>query len=173
MKNKFLYILFLITGLMFISGCGNGNFFDVQSTMNPPTLTQEQEKTKTSIKEHFAGDFTWKYPLIDGNYSPITKVNLTSNSDTYQLVFCQVLGETHKIHMLILRQNKDDWEVVEDITYTALDIEKVYIRDIDKDSANEIVVSVKNFEDSYNLIYAYKYSDDHLSEISVPADFFD
>lgn len=171
MKNKFLCILFLAIGLVFISGCGNDNFFDVQSAMNPPRSTQKQEGIKNALREHFSEDFVWEYPLISEKYSPVTEVNLTGSDEVYQLVFCQISGETHKIHMLILKQNQSKWEVVEDIAHTTLNIEKACIQDIDKDGINEIVIYVKNFDSSYNSVYAYKYSDNHLSEVAVPSNF--
>ncbi len=172
MKNKIFNFLFLGVCLVFISGCSNDNFFDIQSAMSPPALTQGQEEIKNAVKEHFGIDFIWKYPLIDDKYSPVTKLNMTNTGEIWQLAFCQISDENHKIHMLFLRQNKDKWEIFEDIIHTVLDIEKVYIQDIDKDGINEIIIFGKNFEDSYSSIYAYKYKDDHISEITVPARFF-
>jgi hypothetical protein len=84
-----------------------------------------------------------------------------------------VSGEAQKVHMLLLKQNQSEWEVVEDITCDASNIEKVYVQDIDNDNLNEIVISSKKYEDSYNSIYAYKYDRGHLLQVKVPNDFFD
>lgn len=172
MKNRFSYILFLGVCLIFASGCSNDNFFDIQSAMSAPKLTSEQEEIKTLVKEHFGGDILWKYPLNNGKYSPIIKADLTNNGESWQLVFCQIREEVHKVHILFLKQNQGKWEIFEDVIHTVLDVEKVYIQDIDEDGINEVVVFVKNFEDSYSSIYAYKCSDKHVSEVSIPDSFF-
>ena len=171
MKNKIFVFGILCACIIFISGCSNGNFFNIQSVMNPPKVSSEQEEIQNAIKDYIGLDVKWESPLFEGKYSTAIKADLTGKGEDWRVAFCKTFGEAQKIHIIFLKQNEGKWKILEDITHSGLDIEKVYIKDINKDGKNEIVIFIKNFDGFYKSVYAYECDSERVFEVSLPDDF--
>ena len=139
--------------------------------MNPPKVSSEQEEIQNAIKDYIRSDVKWESPLFEGKYSAVIKADLTGKGEDWRIAFYKTFGETQKIHIIFLKQSEGKWKIFEDITRSGLDIEKIYIQDINKDGKNELVVFVKNFDGSYKSVYAYECDGERVFEVSLPNDF--
>lgn len=169
LKNK-IYVFAIFLFLIFLPGCNQGSFFEIQSVINPTKLSETQEKIKKTVKNHFGDDFKWERPLIDGKYVCGSEIINFDGANTFYVVFLSKLEEVHTTHIVFLNQKNDDFEIFEDFIFNGK-IDEFYIKDIDSDSVPEIIVSTKSKGDFYSSIYGYKYSNGHIKEVHIPKDF--
>lgn len=152
------------------SGCGVENFFEIQSSMNPPRLSESQKNIKDAVEEYLKSNVMWVYPFYNGRYSTVIDADFISEQAGLKILFCKVLdnSEAENIHMLSVICDGKKCKILNDILIEEQDIDAAYIYDIDGDLQNELVLAVKNSEKFYNVLYIYKYSDEGLYEISLP-----
>ena len=63
-------------------------------------------------------------------------------------------------------------EVFKDIRKAALDLEKVYIQDVDNDSNNEFAFVFKNSEEEHGSVYTYRLEKGDIVKVNIPNKFF-
>ena len=169
LKNK-IYVFAIFLFLIFLLGCSQGSFFEIQSVINPTELSENQKKITNTIKNYFGDDFKWERPLIDGKYVCGSEIINFDGANTFYVVFLSKLEEVHTTHIVFLNQKNDDFEIFEDFIFNGK-IDEFYIKDIDSDSVPEIIISTKSKGNVYSSIYGYKYSNGHIKEVHIPKKF--
>ena len=169
LKNK-IYVFAIFLFLIFLPGCNQGSFFEIQSVINPTKLSETQEKIKKTVKNHFGDDFKWERPLIDGKYVCGSEIINFDGANTFYVIFLSKPNEVYKTHIVFLNFKEENFEIFEDFVFNGK-VDEFYIKDIDGDSIPEIIVSTKSKGDFYSSIYGYKYSNGHIKEVHIPKDF--
>ena len=169
LKNK-IYVFAIFLFLIFLPGCNQGSFFEIQSVINPTKLSETQEKIKKTVKNHFGDDFKWERPLIDGKYVCGSEIINFDGANTFYVIFLSKPDEVYKTHIVFLNFKEENFEIFEDFVFNGK-VDEFYIKDIDGDSIPEIIVSTKSKGDFYSSIYGYKYSNGHIKEVHIPKDF--
>ena len=169
LKNK-IYVFAIFLFLIFLPGCNQGSFFEIQSVINPTKLSETQEKIKKTVKNHFGDDFKWERPLIDGKYVCGSEIINFDGANTFYVIFLSKPNEVYKTHIVFLNFKEENFEIFEDFIFNGK-VDEFYIKDIDGDSIPEIIVSTKSKGDFYSSIYGYKYSNGHIKEVHIPKDF--
>ena len=170
MKFKVCKIIFLCGFLVLIPGCKVENFFDIPSAMNPPRISENQNKIRSVVQEYLGSDITWVYPLFEGKYSSVISFEDLKNRKNLKIVFCKSPDVSDTIHVFVLSCLEESYEIIKDILIDASDVEKVWIRDINGDNKKELVILTKNFKTSQDVIYAYECNMDGIVEIDISAD---
>lgn len=155
-----------------LSGCSGANFFDVQSAMSAPKLSERQEEIKKVVTSHMGSDVIWKYAKYGEAYSNVIECKISEEKEIY-LAFCQHSEEAKKIHILFLQNKNDVWVILKDVTQILLDTKKVSLEDVDGDGIKEIVILDQSIENSYNSVYAYKFVEDKVIDMEIQNNFFD
>lgn len=169
MKDR-IFVFLILFCLIFLPGCNQGSFFEIQSVINPTKLSETQEKIKKTVKNHFGDDFKWERPLIDGKYVCGSEIINFDGANTFYVIFLSKPDEVYKTHIVFLNFKEENFEIFEDFIFNGK-VDEFYIKDIDGDSIPEIIVSTKSKGDFYSSIYGYKYSNGHIKEVHIPKDF--
>lgn len=167
MNNKVWKIFALGAVFTIFSGCSVENFFEVQSAMNPPRLSENQNSIKEVVKEYFKSDVTWVYALSEGRYSAVVSADSLSSENNLKIVFCKSPDNSETIHILALIYQEKKYKVIDDVLVNGSDIEKFHIIDVDKDGNKEFVISVMGSEKFSKTFYAYKWDEKGISEIDL------
>lgn len=167
MKRKIWNATVMAAFSLLLPGCGMDDFFDIQSSMNPPRLTEGREEVKTAVKEYLESDVIWKYPQINGTYSSAVSSDIAGSGEKFEIVFCQSSSETNKVHILFLNKIGSKWSVSDDVVQATLNIEKVYIDDVDDDGVKEIIIYGKNFENTNTSVCGYRYNGEKAYETHI------
>lgn len=170
MKFKICKIVFLCGFLVLIPGCKSENFFDIPSAMNPPRISENQNKIKSVVHEYLESDIIWVYPLFEGKYSSVISFEDLKNGKNLKIVFCKSTDVSDVIHILVISCLEENYELINDILIDASDIEKVWVIDINGDNKKELVILARNFTTSQDSIYAYECNMDSVDEIDMSAD---
>lgn len=165
-----IFVFLILFCLVFLPGCNQGSFFEIQSIINPTKLSETQEKIKKTVKNHFGDDFKWERPLIDGKYVCGSEIINFDGANTFYVIFLSKPDEVYKTHIVFLNFKEENFEIFEDFIFNGK-VDEFYIKDIDGDSIPEIIVSTKSKGDFYSSIYGYKYSNGHIKEVHIPKDF--
>lgn len=160
-------VLVLISLLFFLSSCQiynyNYNFLQFENLLQTPKLSQKQQLLKNNIEDYLNSEVILNYYPVNGRYSSIAKVELdNSEESTYKIAFCEAVETPDDIHILILKlEELKQWRVVGEINLKKSDLEMVYVKDIDDDDKNEILVCRKSQSDD-NIICTEVYSYDNF-----------
>ena len=165
MKNKFWQIFALGAVFTVFSGCSVENFFEIQSAMNPPRLSENQSSIKEAVKEYFGSDVNWVYVRSDSRYSAVVNADLLSSENNLKIVFCKSPGDFEIIHMLALVYQEKKYKIADDIFINASDIEKFYT--VDENGNKEFVISVLDSGKLSKTFYAYKWEKQVISEVDL------
>lgn len=170
MKFKVCKIIFLCGFLVLIPGCKLENFFDIPSAMNPPRISENQNKIKSVVHEYLESEIIWVYPLFEGKYSSVISFEDLKNRKNLKIVFCKSLDVSDTVHIFVLSCLDESYEIINDVLIDASDIEKVWIKDINEDNKKELIILARNFKTSQDVIYAYECNMDGVVEIDLSAD---
>lgn len=151
MKKK---LAFLIISTIFLSGCTQNNFFDIQTLMNPPKFSENEEKLTQNIKNYLGGEFIWSYQLINDRYYSIMEHNF--NNNIYKIMFCKMENNPITLHILFLDKNN---KIIGEIILLQQEFQKIYLKDINDDGIDEILIYKQKKE---NLIEIYS-----LNELGI------
>ena len=165
-----IFVFLVLFCLIFLPGCSQGSFFEIQSVINPTELSENQKKITNTIKNYFGDDFKWERPLIDGKYVCGSEIINFDGANTFYVMFLSKPDEVYKTHIVFLNFKEENFEIFEDFVFNGK-IDEFYIKDIDNDFIPEIIVSTKSKDDFYSSIYGYKYSNGHIKEVHIPKDF--
>ncbi len=150
------------------------NYFDIQSSMIAPKYESEQQNIKDIIEGCVGKNIIWKYPLHDGKYSSVIRMNIEKNTDcqdkNYAVAFFSGAETPDELHMMFLVMTNNKWKPLKDITYNAFDVSNVYIGDVDDNQKNEVVVFVNGTNDFYEEVHVYQYESENLKEINISDD---
>ncbi len=165
MKLKFIKLTGVLMACGMLSGCGGANFFDVQTAMHAPRLSETQEEVKKCVTEYMNSDLIWKYTWFEDGYSALIKCELAENSPPVYVACCRAPEESKKLHILFVNRLEDKWKVVYDSIHITDEINNIVLEDIDSDGIKEIVIYNKNFENSTNSMRCYKVEKNIIKEI--------
>lgn len=166
LKNKICKVGMLALSLTFFSGCGIENFFEIQSAMSPPKLSENQENIRALIKNYFQKEIFWIYPKFEEKYSSVINFNVGSVNKNFKIAFCKVAEEKNTVHMIFIEHGEDKYEIFKDISICSTDIYEIDIRDVDSDEDEELIISAEDSEGIYTLVYKFIYGD--ISKINFP-----
>ena len=165
MKLKFIKLITTLLGCSVLSGCSGANFFDVQSAMNVPKLSETQEEVKKCVTEYMNLDLIWKYTWFENGYAALIKCELGENLPLVYVACCQAPEESKKVHILFVNNLENKWKVVYDSIHFTDEINNIVLEDIDNDGIKEIVIYNKNFENAANAVRCYKIERNIIKEI--------
>ena len=100
LKNKICKIGILALSLTLFSGCGVENFFEIQSAMSPPKLSESQESVRVLIKNYFQKEIFWVYPKFEEKYSSVIDFKVSSANKNFKIAFCKVAEEKDTEYIL-------------------------------------------------------------------------
>lgn len=166
MKNKICKIGILALSLTFFPGCGIENFFEIQSAMSPPKLSENQENIRVLIKNYFQKEIFWVYPKFEEKYSSVISFNVNSINKNFKIVFCKVAEEKDTVHMIFIDHSENKYEIFKDISICSTDIYEIDVRDVDGDEDEELIIAAEDSEGIYTLFY--KFSEGDISQINFP-----
>ncbi len=157
MKIKDIFIVISI--LLILSGCEKNNFSYIENNfMQTPKLSQKQQLLKNSLENYFESEITLKYNLLNNRYSSISKIEFTPDDELYyKLAFCKTINDLDNLYILVLEENNlEQWKVIDEISINESELESVYIKDINNDGKNEILVCRKNSDNDFCAdVYSY------------------
>lgn len=165
----------LIVVLLVFSGCNAENFFDINSAMGAPVSVREQKDILNCVQDYMEDDFNLKYSLYKGKYHSCIIENFGSSdsqNENYALFFCSKKSNLNEIHILFLKKANGEWSLFNDIKYVGVDVEKVYIQDVDGDGNSEFAFILKVLGTKRDNVYTYKYSNGDVKKINIPQEFF-
>lgn len=165
MKRKYFCLLLLLLCIPLAGGCDEGNFFDIQSTMKPPALNQDEELIKLVIDRKFGDDFILKYPQRGEYRSAILLYDFDGNGQDTAITFYRTNREKKTIHILVMKKINGVWGIVKDFLNSGDDIDKVCFGDINGDGRDEIIVGWSDVETNINNISAYEVDEENVNEI--------
>lgn len=165
MKNKICKIGILALSLTLFSGCGVENFFEIQSAMSPPKLSESQESIRVLIKSYFQKEIFWVYPKFEEKYSSVIDFSVSSANRNFKIAFCKVAEEKDTVHMIFIEHSENKYEIFKDISICSTDICEVDISDVDGDKDKELIIAAEDSEGIYTLMY--KFSNDDISQINL------
>lgn len=165
LKNKICKIGILAFSLTLFSGCGVENFFEIQSAMSPPKLSENQESVRVLIKNYFQKEICWIYPKFEEKYSSVIDFSVSSANKNFKIAFCKVAEEKYMVHVIFIEHSENKYEIFKDISICSTDICEVDIIDADGDKDKELIISAEDFEGIYTLVY--KLSNDDISQINL------
>ncbi len=175
MKNKFLKLLLVIIVLVCASGCSLENFFNVADSMSSPVSVYAQEEIIKCVKDYIGDDICPKNSLYKGKYRSCIITNLEKadlQGEEYALFFCEKSVDCGEIHILFLSKVENKWKIFKDIKQTALDLEKVYIQDVDSDGNNELEFVFKSSNKGHGNVYTYRFENGDIVAVNIPSKFF-
>ena len=165
MKNKICKIGILALSLTLFSGCGVENFFEIQSAMSPPKLSESQESIRVLIKSYFQKEIFWVYPKFEEKYSSVIDFSVSSANRNFKIAFCKVAEEKDTVHMIFIEHSENKYEIFKDISICSTDICEVDISDVDGDKDKELIIAAEDSEGIYTLVY--KFNNDDISQINL------
>lgn len=161
LKTKDIFILVLI--LLVLPGCRINDFSHIPNNfMQTPKLSQKQQLLKNSLENYFGSEIAFKYHILNNRYSSISKIEFHSDDKlSYKLAFCKTIDDSDNLYILLLAESElEQWKVVGEICINESDLESVYIKDVNNDGRNEILVCKKvSDKDFYTDVYSYNGSD--------------
>ena len=124
------------------------------------------------IKDHFSDDFTWGYSLVNDRYCSISSHEFKEGK-RYKMAFCQLKDDLENMHILLIMKDKDSkFKVFGEIVLPCAEIDKIYLKDVNNDSADEILIfktrpslsedEVYSIDDSGDAPYLIKLKDKSL-----------
>lgn len=167
MKLNFIKLPIILLSFGMLSGCGGANFFDVQSAMNVPKLSETQEEVKECVTEYMNSDLIWKYTWFDDGYAALIKCDLGREASPVYVACCQAPEESKRVHILFVSKCDKHWKVIYDSIHFTDDINNIILEDLDGDGIKEISVHNKNFDNAANAVRCYKYEKNIIKEIKI------
>lgn len=167
MKKKYFCLGILILFTVFIGGCGDGNFFDIQSIMKPPQLSEDEELIKSVIDRKLGKDFILKYPQRGDYRSAIVLHNFDSEEKNEAVIFYQLGDEKNAIHIMIMQKINGSWNIAGDYLEYGNDVDKVCFGDLNSDGRDEIIVGLADSDTNLNNLAVYEVEKDGMNEIKL------
>ncbi len=164
MRRKNL-IYFFVLCLISLSGCSGANFFDVQSAMNVPKLSEDQQGVQMAINSCVGEDVIWKYARFEDSFASFIKYNLNEDSEPLYIAFCAFPEESHKVHALFVKKIDNVWKVIKDAIYCASDIRRVSVQDVDEDGEQEILITSGDIGHLDEKVNVYKCRKTEMVEV--------
>lgn len=148
MKLKYLTLLLLP---LILSGCTGNDFFDIQGSMKAPRLSQEHQNLIESAEKYLGCEFSFCYKFINNRYCAAIEHDF-GNNKTYSIIICKPEDNPHYAHILFLRyESLDHWCILGDITSPEQDIDKIYLKDINDDGIDEILICKGSETEVYGI----------------------
>lgn len=166
MKRHACLVVFFILCLS-ISGCSKSEFFDIQNSISAPKLVNDEQNIKDVINKYTDGKFILKFPRKGDFRSAIIIENLSPNGKE-AVAFYQVDRELAEIHIVILHNKNEIWNIVGDIVSYKTNINYVNLIDLNGDGFKEIIVNWENIDSSKDDTSIYKYDNTKIIEVPTP-----
>ena len=161
MKTKDIFVFILI--LIILPSCQKNDFSQIQENLiQTPKLSQKQQLLKNNLENYFGSEISLKYHLLNNRYSSISKIEFSSDDELYyKLAFCKTADNSDNLYILLLEESElEQWKVIDEICINESDLESVYIKDINNDGKNEILVCKKVSDNNfYADVYSYNGSE--------------
>lgn len=156
-------IIAILTSVLMIfslSGCGSLEF-DTVKLMSPPDTTGDEAVIQQLISDSASGEpYTLKYPQRGDYGSAVILYDIDNDGLDEAVAFYQInkINETF-IHMLVMDQSENQWQVLSNQSVTASEVDQVQFCDTTGDGNKEIIVGYNSYSDNLNQLYDYSVSD--------------
>lgn len=165
MKKIASAICLIILTCFWFSGC-SGVSFNTSDLMRPPRATGEKAGIQKIIDSTANGKYTFKYPL-SGNYrSAIVMYDITDDGQDDAIAFYRTQDDAIT-HILIMRQNNAEWELVGNFETKSPEISKISFADINGDDYKEIIVSFTTYSSDLSSISIYSYNGSEIDRLDI------
>lgn len=152
--------------LVSASGCSIADL-DADSLIRPPKTVGDEAEIEQLINETAQSGYILKYPK-SGNYrSAIVMTDLDGDEIDEAVAFYRVPDNTTEMHMLIMYQSEDKWNLSENCTIEASDVDCVEFADVNGDGHLEILSGYTTYNSSINRLACNSYSDGKTESITV------
>lgn len=154
-----------ILSVLFLGGC---NITDLggESMLRPPMTMGSEAAIEQLIADTTHNKYILKYPKNGNNRSAITMADLNADEKNEAVAFCRENDETTKIHMLVMYEGDGQWQLADDYTIEASDVDCVDFADINGDNNREILAGFSTFTPNVSKLSCYSYSDGETSEMT-------
>lgn len=163
-NHRWLLIPFCVLIAAILPGCTENNFFDISGVMKPPRPSGEKTGIQEVIEKQSGKNITWKYPKRGCLRSAILLHDLLGNAGQEAIAFYQENDDPSCMHMVFVHKKGDAWELISNFVNYSLDIDKVYIEDINGDGIMEILVGWRHTSDLPNSMTMYTYDGESVRE---------
>lgn len=154
-----------VLSVLFLGGC---NITDLggENMLRPPMTMGSEAAIEQLIADTTHNKYVLKYPKNGNNRSAITMADLNADEKKEAIAFCRENDETTKIHMLIMYEGDGEWQLANDYTIEASDVDCVDFADINGDKNIEILAGFSTFTPNISKLSCYSYSDGTTAEIT-------
>ncbi len=165
----FLYLkqvckLFLVTAIVFLSSSCSFISQDVKELIQLPQTACDESEIMQLIYQHTSEQ---KYDLIfpqEGNHRCAVTIRDTQQGNKFAVAFYSIRNTSEKnIHMLVMAQYPDKWNIVFDETLNCSKINKLDFCDVCNIGFEQIIVSYNSYNEAINSISIYNYCADEMS----------
>ena len=112
--------------------------------MEVPNLSSEQQNLIKSVQKYLAGEFSFGYSFINGRYCSVTEHKFEEGK-TYKIMLCKPENKPEDLHILFLKENHfGNWEVFGEILSFTKEVDRIYLKDINSDGKDEILLCKNN-----------------------------
>lgn len=163
-KKAFSGCISALLSVFLLSGC-NITELGGDNILRPPMAMGSEAAIEQLIADSTNNKYILKYPKSGNNRSAITMADLNADESSEAIAFCRENDETTKIHMLIMYESDGQWQLANDYTIEASDVDCVDTADINGDGNLEILAGFSTFTPNVSRLSCYSYSDGMTSEI--------
>lgn len=154
-----------VLSVFMLGGC-NITELGGDSMLRPPMTMGSEAAIEQLIADSTHNKYILKYPKSGNNRSAITMADLNADSKNEAIAFCRENDETTKVHMLVMYESDGQWQLADDYSVEASDVDCVDAADINGDGNLEILAGYSTFTPNVNRLFCYSYSGGTTFEIS-------
>lgn len=165
MKSKILFIILGTFMITILAGC-NSSLRNIEESIFSPTFSKTQTDIYKSFKKSlFNKNANLIYPKTGPNLLPIiiSDINIDGNKDGIVFYSTEPDGYRKNININLLSQKDGNWISIQDISISALDIDKVF--HININNKTFVIIGFIDFSLEKNF-YIYEFNLNKLNFIS-------
>lgn len=155
-----------VLSVFMLGGC-NITELGGDSMLRPPMTMGSEAAIEQLIADSTHNKYILKYPKSGNNRSAITMADLNADSKNEAIAFCRENDETTKVHMLVMYESNGQWQLANDYSVEASDVDCVDVADINGDGNLEILAGYSTFTPNVNRLFCCSYSGGTTFEISA------
>lgn len=163
-QKAFTYCISVLLTVFLLCGC-NITELGGDNILRPPMAMGSEAAIEQLIADSTNNKYVLKYPKSGNNRSAITMADLNADETNEAIAFCRENDETTKIHMLIMYESNGQWQLANDYTIDASDVDCVDTADVNGNGNLEILAGFSTFTPNVSKLSCYSYSDGTTAEI--------
>ncbi|MDQ0478622.1 hypothetical protein [Hathewaya limosa] len=153
MKKLFLFIIILFS--FFFGGC---SLFETPSNLMSKPSTYINGESINKITELLTKeDKSLTIPLGDTDKRAIRHFDLDKDGKDELILLYKKENNYFNYGVMILKQSHNKWEILNNITFSCKNIDKIMLEDLTGDGKAELAIGVKTSEKSNKTLYIYSY----------------